>query len=196
MEINERASVKRQYAQHPAIKVNEKAFVRNNTIDFVGNKTVKEEEFNQLFLQLSEQKGKAVNGKTRLKENSKYFNIKYTAEGKEYSLNKIGQRVLEIIRKTNAQPVNEGLVNILSLDYFLELSEAEEIELNEAKKKRDPQIVNKEKEISIKANIDKYKTALQNKNLNKNLVQEYKLRLQYNQMSLQRLQLKIKIDAL
>jgi hypothetical protein len=108
-EINEgREQIKRKYAEHGAIRVNETAPVRNEILRFVDRRFITEEEMTNFLTKLSENRGKDLNAKLWFERNSKYFE-KFENRGQQvWTLSKYGSRVLEFIKKSDS---SKGKIN-------------------------------------------------------------------------------------
>lgn len=110
--INEgRTQIKRKYAAHGSIRVNEKAPIRNKVIQFVGKRFVTEEEMKSFLTQLTEDRGKEFDQRKWFGRNEKYFEAFENRGQKVWTLSKFGKRVLEnVIKKTEQkQTINESV---------------------------------------------------------------------------------------
>ncbi len=101
--LDERKIIKRKYRDHGPIHINDSGPVRNEVIEFVGNRFVTEEELDKFFSKLEEDKGRKVDYRKWFKRNGRYFeNVK--AKGKRLLiLSGLGKKVFEHIlrRKTD-----------------------------------------------------------------------------------------------
>jgi hypothetical protein len=110
--INEaRTQIKRKYAAHGSIRVNEKAPIRNKVIQFVGKRFVTEEEMKSFLTQLTEDRGKEFDQRKWFGRNEKYFEAFENRGQKVWTLSKFGKRVLEnVIKKSEQkQTINESV---------------------------------------------------------------------------------------
>jgi len=110
--INEgRTQIKRKYADHGSIRVNEKAPIRNKVIQFVGKRFITEEEMKSFLTQLTEDRGKEFDQRKWFGRNEKYFEAFENRGQKVWTLSKFGKRVLEnVIKKTEQkQTINESI---------------------------------------------------------------------------------------
>jgi hypothetical protein len=117
-ELSERVVVKRRYGASPEVAISSHGPLRNDVLEFVGNKFVTETELQAFFNKLDEERGKKLNYKKWFNENQKFFES-YTLKGtKVWSLSKIGKRAFEhVIDRRSSNTVNERMV--LSYDEFI-----------------------------------------------------------------------------
>jgi hypothetical protein len=131
-DLNEgRQQVKRRYADHGRIRINENgAVVRDTIIKFVGKNYVTEEDLHNHLIRLEEDRGGTkVNKAKWFARNQKFFTTFEKKGTTYYSLSKYGLRVLELLNSKNVKKaVNESeFKNIPSLSEWIAVSESKEV---------------------------------------------------------------------
>lgn len=106
--LDERQVIKRRYSHHSHIAINDSAPIRNEVVEFVGNRFVTPDELSAFFTKLEEDKGgKAKNYRRWFARNGRYFESATLKGKKLLMLSKLGRRVFEHIVKRRS--VNEAL---------------------------------------------------------------------------------------
>jgi hypothetical protein len=106
--LDERRVIKRRYSHHGPIAINDSAPIRNEVIEFVGNRFVTPDELTSFFSKLEEDKGgKAKNYRKWFARNGRYFESATVKGKKILMLSKLGRRVFEHIVKRRS--VNEAM---------------------------------------------------------------------------------------
>lgn len=110
-ELSERVVLKRRYGKSPEVSMNSHGPLRNDVLEFVGNRFVTDGELNSFFNQLEEARGKKLNYRKWFNENQKFFES-YTLKGtKVWSLSKVGKRAFEhIVELRSSNTINEKVV--------------------------------------------------------------------------------------
>lgn len=124
--LNEgRTQIKRKYAEHSHIHVNEKAPIRNKVIEFVGKRFVTEDEMKAFLTQLTEERGKEFDQRQWFNNNKHYFESFENRGQKVWTLSKFGKRVLEnVIKGSQQKQMVKESIGLFKSEIFESMNEA------------------------------------------------------------------------